>query len=243
MAVRITVPEHPDLHVLRLRQRDLQADRTFIIKRCNLQLFNPVFRNPFHPDRLPDPALGSIKHTVRFEALFASALTSAVRVVLDSYPECIVALLKIVCHIKREGKISVFMLSEKVTVPPDTAVLINRPKMQQEPLVFRDRVQVNKPKIPEIFSREKLTAHAGTDTFGRKRNQDLTIWAFRPFILFRKRIIPGTIETDPVFTAELRAWIFRQDAARVDLFTPDGRHPGNSRFFMFLWFQCRNGIK
>ena len=68
--------------------------------------------------------------------MFASALASAVRVVLNPYPECIVALLKIVCHIKREGKISVFMLSEKVTVPPDTAVLINRPKMQQEPLAI-----------------------------------------------------------------------------------------------------------
>ena len=209
MTVRITIPEHPDLHVLRLRQSDLQADRTFIIKRCDLQLFNPLFRNPFHPDRLPDPTLGSIKHTVRFEALFASALTSAVRVILNPYPECIVALLKIICHIKREGKISVFMLSEKVAVPPDTAAMINCPEMQQEPLVFRDRVQIDKPKIPEIFSREELTAHAGTDTFGRKRNQDLAIRTLRPFILFCKRIIPGTIEADPVFTAELRARIFR----------------------------------
>ncbi|MFR1983281.1 MAG: hypothetical protein ACLS4Z_05740, partial [Christensenellaceae bacterium] len=32
LTVRITVPEHTDLHVLRLRQSDLQADRTFIIK-------------------------------------------------------------------------------------------------------------------------------------------------------------------------------------------------------------------
>ena len=243
MTVGIPVPEHPDLHILRFSQRDLQPDGALIVKRCDFQGFDTVFRHPFHPDCLPDSALGGVKHAVRFEALLAPALAAVVRVILNPNPERIVTLLEIICHIEGKGEIAVFVFPEKVAVPPDAAPLIHSSEMEQKPLVFRNGVQIDEAEIPEIFSRTKLAAHAGTETFRRKRHKDLSVRTLGPFALLCKRIIPGAIKADPVFPAKLRPGILRQDAARVDLLTPDRSHSGNCGFFMFLWFQCRNGIK
>ena len=180
---------------------------------------------------------------MRLEALLAPTLAAAVRVILNPHPERVVSLLKIIRHIEGKGEIAVFIFSEKVAVPPDTASLIHSSEMEQKPLVFRNSVQIDETEIPEVFPRPKLAAHAGTETFRRKRHKDLAVRALGPFALLCKRIIPGAIKADPVFPAKLRPGVFRQDTARVDLLAPDCRHSGNCGFFMFLWFQCRNGIK
>ena len=144
------------------------------------------------------------------EALLAPTLAAAVRVILNPHPERVVSLLKIIRHIEGKGEIAVFIFSEKVAVPPDTASLIHSSEMKQPAASCFWSYLFRKTPFYTIKTIRLLNCLPTPDSAASGENGT----NISPFIFFGNSfvsfycIFPHTVQIHTTFPAHQWSWIF-----------------------------------
>ena len=116
----------------RCSDRDAYAGGVKI--RGELNICNICFRNPLHPDGLPDTALRRIVHAARIKGLFAAAPPGGVRQVGDAHAQFIDIACEIVGNVRFKRKITSVMAGDASAVEVDLTGFVDCSEVKDEAL-------------------------------------------------------------------------------------------------------------
>ena len=174
---------------------------------------DPGFRNPFHPDGLPDAARPGIPDQMGFTLpiLLPPGLLKIIGNVEGTNYETMRARpLQQVRHIEREGRIATFVHPGVYAIDPDRRGIVHGSKVENASFAAAEFHRHESTVVP-AGSKVRLVIDAASRRFGREGHLDaVSPHDFRgvlPHPVRVERKIPGSVEGHPSLSAHLRAGV------------------------------------
>ena len=161
----------------------------------DIQLFDVLFRNAFQPHCLPDAGHRGVPHAAPlFRKHLLAVGEGLVAQIIDGADDHHIFFLQSIRDVKGHSLIATGMVAHVNAVDPTLEQLIRRTNVQQHPSPLEAFGQGKTAAIPQIAALFIMFLHAGQQTFGAERHQDLLVVCFRLGILHRK--FPFAVEVD-----------------------------------------------
>ena len=180
---------------------------------CDVRLVDRL-----HPDRLPNAGNRRVPNPVRIVQLLADRLDAVVRRVPNFDDERLLAFgVERAGQVDREGAVAALVRADFDVVKEDVAAPIDRAEVQHDRLASPVFGDLERRLVPEIVVFANRSADAGKRRFRAERNKNLTVGFFECFVDRKDRIVPQTVQVDPVGADHLRTRIFRKRLLGVDV--------------------------
>lgn len=118
------------------------------------------YRHNFQPDRLPDAGNGAVPDTARFETLFAFLVQCVLGFVLDHNDQFVFASNYRPGNIETEGQVAAPVFADLLSVYPNLARKIHRPKVQPD-YFSRFGSDLKAAPIPKLLIRLENVLNSG----------------------------------------------------------------------------------
>ena len=224
---------------LRVHDIGLNRQSPLVQIGCDGNAPNVSFRNWFQPDRLPDPRCRGVEDSARLLNLFASPLKTRITGGPDRDDQFILGIrLEQRSDVETERIKPATVTPHFLTINKDSRFPINGAKVQQNFFVGPGWVDgvvllryLKGSTIPQfLFGADKFH-HTGQRRFHGKRNQNRSRLPRTRLSLSHRlnRVIPLSIQVQPVFPDELRTGILGMSIRRRDLRRPFRHQRGRFR--------------
>lgn len=178
----------------------------------------------FHPHGLPDARHGGVVDPPGFEDLLAARLAALVGGVGHLDDDLLrSAAADQIGDVERKGVVAALVTARLPAVYPHHGRVIHRPEVEQDTPAVPCGGDIERSPVPEFLGGQERALHARQRRFDAERHQNLSVGDGRCGSLGRGHgVIPQSVEVLPLGTHQLRARVFGQRTARIDLIRPAG---------------------
>ena len=158
-----------------------------------MDFLHVVFRNAFHPDRLPDAARRGVPDAAVIEALFASCLRSEIGRIGNFDDYAVFAFSNFARNVHRKRIVAADVIAAESAVYVNFAFIIDCAEIQQHAVLYETLRNFKRFFIVQNVVRHNHFLNAREHAFRSKRHHDFAVVRGRSIHGFGYGIIPHAV--------------------------------------------------